>query len=224
MVPLFHQLIANKKKIKLPVIFLNIGGISNITIVKKPTDSNEIFSKDIGPGNCLVDTWIRKNSDKKFDKNGYLASIGKKNEIILEQAQELYTNRIDHQKKSFDTNDFDISFSRGLSLEDGATTLTNFTADIIGESLLSLCKKNFIKEIFVCGGGRKNKILMDLINKNLHSDIKLKLIDELGINGDFVESQAFAFLAIRSYKKFPITFPNTTNCSKPCLGGEIIEN
>ena len=148
----------------------------------------------------------------------------KKNEIILEQAQELYTNRIDHQKKSFDTNDFDISFSRGLSLEDGATTLTNFTADIIGDSLLSLCKKNFIKEIFVCGGGRKNKILMDLINKNLHSDIKLKLIDELGINGDFVESQAFAFLAIRSYKKFPITFPNTTNCSKPCLGGEIIEN
>ena len=101
---------------------------------------DELFSKDIGPGNCLIDTWVRKNSKKKFDHDGYLASIGKKNEIIFEQAQELYFNR-NKEKKSFDTNDFDISFSRGLSLEDGTTTLTEFTGSIIAETISLFSKK-----------------------------------------------------------------------------------
>ena len=105
------------------------GGISNVTIV----GFDELFSKDIGPGNCLIDTWVRKNSEKKFDNDGYLASIGKKNEIIFEQAQELYYNR-NKEKKSFDTNDFDISFSRGLSLEDETTSLTDFTGSIIANN------------------------------------------------------------------------------------------
>ena len=148
----------------------------------------------------------------------------KKNEIIFEQAQELYVNRLDKQKKSFDTSDFDISFSRGLSLEDGATTLTEFTASIIGESLSSLFKEDSFKEILVCGGGRKNSYLINSIKKYISSKINTKLIDDYGINGDFVESQAFGFLAIRSYLKLPITFPNTTNCTKPSIGGDIIEN
>ncbi len=222
--PIFHQLLVTKKKIRLPVCILNIGGISNITIVKEPIGSLEIFSKDIGPGNCLVDNWIRNNSNKKFDVDGHLAESGKKNEIIFEQAQELYVNRLDKQKKSFDTSDFDISFSRGLSLEDGATTLTEFTASIIGESLSSLFKEDSFKEILVCGGGRKNSYLINSIKKYISSKINTKLIDDYGINGDFVESQAFGFLAIRSYLKLPITFPNTTNCTKPSIGGDIIEN
>jgi len=90
--PIFHQLISIQNKIKLPVCFLNIGGISNITIVKGKNLS-ELFSKDIGPGNCLIDNWVRKNSNKKFDDNGRLASIGSRNDIIFEQAQELYINR-----------------------------------------------------------------------------------------------------------------------------------
>ena len=223
--PIFHQVVVNKKKIKLPVCILNIGGISNITIVKDPFDVTGIISKDIGPGNCLIDSWIRSNSNKKYDKDGYLASIGKRNEIIFEQAQELYSNRINKDKLSFDTNDFDISFSRGLTLEDGAKTLTDFSASIIGESLsLSLGSENKIKEILICGGGRKNKNLLDSIKEYIPRGIQVKLIDEYEINGDFVESQAFAFLAIRSYKKLPISFPNTTNCKQPCSGGEIIEN
>ena len=134
-------------------------------------------------------------------------------------------NRIEKTKLSFDTNDFDISFSRGLSLEDGAATLTQFTAGIIGESLSILLKKNnLIKDILICGGGRKNKILINKLIKNLPSKINIKLIDEFEIDGDFIESQAFAFLAIRRCIKLPITFPNTTNCSKPSIGGEIIDN
>ncbi len=209
----------------MPVCILNIGGIANITVVKKPIGSSEIFSKDIGPGNCLIDSWIRKNSNKKFDLNGEIAISGKKNQIIFEQAQDLYSNRKNIEKSSFDTNDFDISFVRGLSIEDGAATLTEFTGSIIGDSLsLLLDKEKLLEKILVCGGGRKNKILLNSIAENIYPQTSLELIDDYGIDGDFVESQAFAYLAIRSYEKLPITFPNTTNCEKPCTGGEIIES
>ena len=222
--PIFHHLICIQNKIQLPICFLNIGGISNITVIRDRSDLSKLFSKDIGPGNCLIDSWVRKNSDKKFDKDGLLAVSGTKNEIIYEQAQELYRNRNNKKKLSFDTNDFDISFVRGLSLEDGAATLTDFTASIISEEL-SLSLKNFreiIQNILLCGGGRKNEILLQKIKQNLSSDINLKFIDDYKIDGDFVESQAFAFLAVRTVRQLPISFPNTTGCKEPCVGGELI--
>ena len=224
--PIFHNLICKQNKIKLPVCFLNLGGISNITIVEDKENLSELISKDIGPGNCLIDNWVRKNSNKKFDQDGNFASRGTTNEIILEQAQELYLNTYKMKKLSYDTNDFDISFARGLSLEDGASTLTNFTANIIGTELtLSLTKsKEKIFEILLCGGGRKNKILLQHIKKNIPLNINLKLIDDYSINGDFVESQAFAFLAIRSILNLPISYPKTTGVKQPCVGGKIIEN
>ena len=165
--PIFHHLIALKKNIKLPICFLNIGGISNITIVKEKNNLNELFSKDIGPGNCLIDGWVRNNSKKKFDEDGKLALSGTKNEIIFEQAQELYANRQSKTKLSFDVNDFDISFVRGLSLEDGVATLTEFTGSIIGQELSSIIKdsKQNIQNILLCGGGRKNKVLLKKLKK-----------------------------------------------------------
>ena len=223
--PIFHQLFVKKKNIEPPISILNIGGISNITIVKDKVSSNKLYSKDIGPGNCLIDNWVRSNSNKKFDLNGEIASRGQINEIILEQALELFSNRKNKDKLSYDINDFDVSFARGLSLEDGATTLTEFTARIIGESLMNLIieHKNTIKKILLCGGGRKNKFLVKKIKKYIPSDVKLELIDSFGADGDFIESQAFAFLAIRSIKKLPISFPGTTGCKKPCSGGELID-
>ena len=154
----------------------------------------------MGPGNCLIDTWVRKNSNKKFDKDGDLASSGTKNEIIFEQAQELYMNRNNKKKLSFDTNDFDISFVRGLNIEDGAATLTDFTASIIGEELIFILQKFKRKNsrYILCGGGRKNKVLIKKIKENLSKNINLRLIDDYKIDGDFIESQAFAFLAVRS--------------------------
>ena len=76
----------------------------------------------------------------------------------------------------------------------------------------------------MCGGGRKNKILLKKIQENLSPNFKLRLIDDYKIDGDFIESQAFAFLAVRSVLQLPISFPNTTGCEKPCLGGELIKN
>ena len=223
--PLFHQLIVTQQKIDLPTGILNIGGIANITLIKKPVGSMEFYSKDVGPGNCLIDEWVRNNCKQKYDIEGELASLGNVNEIIFEQAQELYSNRKNKEKISYDINDFDISFSRGLSLEDGAATLTKFTANIIGDTISLFLKKEFlIKNILICGGGRKNKVLLKNIAKYFNSKINIRLIDDYGLDGDFIESQAFAFLAIRSYKKLPISFPNTTNCKSPSLGGELVEN
>ena len=223
--PVFHHLISKTNEIKLPVCFLNIGGISNITIVKNRENLSELISKDIGPGNCLIDAWVRKNSNKKFDEDGKLAKIGTNNEIIFEQAQELYANRNNKKKLSFDVNDFDISFLRGLSLSDGVATLTDFTASIIGEQL-SLSLKKFTDktlDILICGGGRKNKVLLEKIRQNISPSFNLKLIDNYKIDGDFIESQAFAFLAIRSLQGLPISFPGTTGCKKACIGGELIK-
>ena len=222
--PIFHQLITSKLKLDLPICILNIGGISNATIIQKFGKFSKIISKDIGPGNCLIDSWVRKNSKKKFDKNGLLAKAGNRNEIIFEQAQELFENRPAQNTLSFDVNDFDISFARGLSLEDGAATLTDFTASVVTKEIISflLTSKNTMFKILLCGGGRKNKVLVEKIREKIPKDLILQNIDEYGVNGDFVESQAFAFLAIRSILKLPITFPTTTGCKQPSTGGKII--
>jgi anhydro-N-acetylmuramic acid kinase len=209
--PIFHKLLVNQKKINLPVTILNIGGIANVTSIDK---DNKIFSYDIGPGSCLIDKWIRINSDKTFDSEGKIARSGSINKIILDQSLDNFYNNDVSKKRSYDTKDFDLSFVKGLSLEDGAATLTEFTAQIFS-------KKNLYKNIYVCGGGRKNKFLIENIEKVIKNTIKL--IDDLEIDGDFVESQAFAYLAIRSCLNLPITFPETTGVKKSCIGGKIIE-
>ena len=125
---------------------------------------------------------------------------------------------------SFDTSDFDISFARGLNLEDGAATLTAFSANIISSKINFLLKeyeKNEIK-IIVCGGGRKNKSLLSHIKDNLNKNITFYNAEDFELNGDFIESQAFAYIAIRSILSLPISFPSTTGCASPCSGGEII--
>ena len=223
--PIFHQLLATQYKLDLPICILNIGGISNITIVEEPTGTYGFTSRDIGPGNCLIDTWVRKNSKLNFDKDGLLAAKGNRNQIIFEQAQELFDNRSNQKSLSLDVNDFDVSFARGLSLEDGATTLTDFTAKIIGSALFSLLSNvnNKLWKVLVCGGGRKNHLLIEKIKKSTVKNIFIQPIDDYGIDGDFVESQAFAFLALRSIFKLPISFPETTGCKKPLTGGEIIQ-
>ena len=223
--PIFHNALANKidKKFNLgfPINILNIGGIANITTTvswQDLWDKNKIYAYDIGPGNCLIDEWIRKNSKKKYDKDGLIAKSGKIDELILNQAIENFTTDYNYEK-SLDIKDFDIFFAKGLSLENGAATITNFTAKLISDGM------NFVNgnKWLVCGGGRKNKYLLENIKNNLkESDINL--IDKYEIDGDFIESQAFAFLAIRSLEGMPISFPSTTRCKESITGGIIVEN
>ena len=182
-------------------------------------DINEnIYSKDIGPGNCLIDQWIRSNSEKKYDEDGKIAKLGKINTIILNQAIENFESK--DGPMSYDVKDFDLSFVRGLSIEDGAATLTEYTSKILIEKLKTF--SNFsINNIIISGGGRKNKLLIKSIEEKI--DIPVKSIDNFGVNGDFVESQAFAYLAIRSYLNLPISFPKTTGCYEPCSGGILVK-
>jgi len=217
--PIFHKLLVHQNKINLPVVILNIGGIANFTYINK---NNEISSSDIGPGNCLIDGWIKKKSNLLFDFNGKLAESGKINKEILNKSIESWKKNFAinfNLKKSYDIKDFDTSFFNGLSLEDGAATITEYTSKILSEYISNMSES---KQIIICGGGRKNKFLMNSIIKKFN--VNVKKIDEFGIDGDFIESQAFAFLAIRSYLNFPISFPETTGVNKPCVGGLIIKN
>ena len=229
--PIFHSLIANKisKKFEIdfPISILNIGGISNVTLITNEndfSDLNKIYAYDIGPGNCLINEWIRRNSKNQFDKNGTIARSGKIDELILNQALDNFGLNSSYEK-SLDTKDFDIFFAKGLSFEDGAATITDFTAKLIADGINFIQNKNSseITRWLVCGGGRKNKFLLERIKDNFKK-INLDPIDEFKIDGDFIESQAFAFLAIRSLEGKAISFPNTTRCKKPITGGEIVKN
>ena len=228
--PIFHYLIAKKLNLNFnldyPINIINIGGITNVSqIINHENLEENIFAFDIAPGNCLIDQWLRKNSDRKYDNNGELANSGKVNDLIFNQAIENF--RISTIDESLDIKDFDLSFVKGLDLEDGCATLTKFTAYLISEGLKKIYKKNniFVKNYIVCGGGRKNLTLIQTINKFLEGDkIILKDIDQYRIGGDFIESQAFAYLAIRSKLNLPISFPNTTRCKKPITGGIINKN
>ena len=223
--PIFHQLIVKEKKIDLSVNFLNLGGIANVTTIinYKP---NDLIGYDVGPGNCLIDAWIRKKTKKKYDDKGSIARTGKTDEIILD-AMHFYFNFIKAKhdktglpKHSLDIKDFNLpdDFEK-LSLEDGAATLTEFTSRVLDPFIK---KTNNDKEkTILCGGGRKNNLLVEKLKKK---SMNIKLIDDYGIDGDFVESQAFAYLAIRSYLKLPISFPETTGCKSPCTGGIIVNN
>jgi len=229
--PIFHKILVkqlNKKhNLDFPLNIINIGGITNITKIYKEDFSlnSSLKAFDIAPGNCLIDEWVRRNSTYRFDKNGQIGKSGKVNDLILNQVLDNF-NIIDYNK-SLDTKDFDISFARGLSLEDGCATITKFTANLIasGIDFVNKLDNSLSKKNLICGGGRKNSFLIESINESLFkNNLKIEDLDLFGFDGDFIESQAFAFLAIRSFLKLPISFPNTTRCNKPTTGGKLNKN
>ena len=228
--PIFHKMLSNKFNLN-PSIFINIGGITNATKIQ---NSDKIFATDIGPGMCLIDKWIRKKTRKKFDNNGDIAYLGKVNMNLDYELENFFYSENKNSKhnsiKSFSTNDFEINFVRGLSLEDGAATLSQYTVEVISDyiknAILNYEDEKFNPNIILCGGGRKNKYIINNLEKKLEElnlfdkeKNKIKLVDNFGIDGDFVESQAFAYLSVRSLLELPITFPNTTGCIKPITGG-----
>ena len=213
--PVYHSLLSKKIFPNEPCIFLNIGGVSNFTYC----NDDELVARDIGPGNVLLDEYLKKTKNIDFDNNGEIASIGQINMDIINQfiEHDIYSSEDRH---SYDRNDFDFNFIKGLVFEDAVATLNYFTALIISNYL----SENFINcsWVVLCGGGRKNKTLI----QNLKSLLKKNIIeiDKFNYNGDFIESQAFAYLAIRSYLKKDISFPSTTKVSRPMSGGEIFKN
>jgi anhydro-N-acetylmuramic acid kinase len=217
LVPIFHKLLQIKLRLKIPLVFLNIGGISNLTHLDK---DKKMTSFDTGPGNFLIDKILQiKSNDKiQFDEDGKIAFEGNVDRNILDS----YLSDPYYEfppPKSLDVNDFSLSPLRSLSLEDSVATLSELTSITIVNALNFFSSKPI--EIILCGGGRKNKYIFERIKKL--SNIKISNIDNYKINGDFIESQAFAYLAIRSFLKKPITFPETTGVIRPISGGDFIE-
>ena len=207
--PVYHSAIAKKIK-KNNIVFLNIGGITNETFIN---EKYKFSAKDLGPGNCLLDSWIRQKTKNRYDENGQIARSGKVNKILLNQSLDIFFNNKINDKRSYDINDFDISTFRGLSLQDGAATIIEYTVEIIINKISS-------KNIICCGGGRKNQYFIERLENKINK--KILNIDEYKLDGDYIESQAFAYLAIRSILKLPISFPMTTGCNKDTTGGKII--
>ena len=221
--PIYHKALMKHLKIVDPRLIVNIGGITNVTYLNR----GNIFSTDIGPGNCLIDQWIKKNFDKEFDKDGKVSLEGKINKNLADNFLNKLQEKTKNKNVSYDTSDFNILEFNKLKPKDGAATLSYITAQLI----LNFAKDLELKRIIICGGGRYNQAILNNLKRGA---FKIFLIDQvtssqnddkiLELNGNFIESQAFAYLAVRSYLGLPISFPSTTGVKNPCLGGDIYKN
>ena len=215
LVPIYHFYLFCDQK--LPVAVLNIGGISNITCFYNENE-NDIEAFDTCFGNAPFDDLMKKRFGQDFDQNGELAKKGKINFIL---ADHILQNEIFHKKppKSFDRNDFAALLAPINSLREPQDTLATFAymhAKAIQINLDFLRKRP--QEIFICGGGRKNMAIMDEMRRLL-PDIIIKTTEEIGLNGNTIEAEAFAFLGIRSLIGLPISFEKTTGVSGSSCGG-----
>jgi anhydro-N-acetylmuramic acid kinase len=214
-VPVYHRALAQMSAfdLALPTTIINVGGVANVTWIGEDGD---ILAFDTGPGNALIDDWVRVRTGAPFDENGRLAACGMVDPARLER---LLSHLFFTQKppKSLDRNDFSLMPLEGLSLEDGAATLTAFTAATLG-----LAAQHFPKpaRLYVlAGGGARNGTLIRMLRERVPG--KLVLANDLGWSGDALEAQAFGYLAARSLKGLPITYPTTTGVSKPMTGGKL---
>jgi len=220
LVPAYHVALARSKAAEwsdqFPVVFVNIGGISNVTFV--PTAGDPI-AFDTGPGNALIDQWVEREGGIPFDDGGRIASEGG----VIEVAVERYLQNPFFAKsgpKSLDRLDFTLDLLGNLELADGARTLAAISARSILKATDHLPEKP--KLWIVCGGGRKNPhIVGDLRAGAALQDAQVIVAEDAGWNGDFTEAEAWSYLAVRASKGLPLTYPSTTGCREAVSGGEV---
>lgn len=209
--PVFHAaLMADSER---PVAVLNLGGVGNVTWIGA---DDSLIAFDTGPGNALIDDWTYKNTGKPMDRDGALARRGTVNRDVLNQLlQNPYLDRV--PPKSLDRNDFDISLVEPLLVEEGAATLTAFTVACVEASLAHMPAAPRLW--VVCGGGRRNPAIMSGLRSSL--GVSVEPMEALGWNGDAIEAQAFAYLAVRKLLDLPTSFPETTGVAAPTTGGVL---
>ena len=211
LLPVYHRaLLAGAE---LPVAVLNLGGVGNITFVG--TDGT-LVAFDTGPANNLVNDWMVQEAGKEFDAGGAFAATGTIDRAVL--AAMLDNPWFDAPPpKSLDRADFTIQPARGLGAADGAATLTAFTAATVALALDHLPGRP--TKIIVAGGGRHNATMMAMLSDAC--EIPVEPIESLGQNGDATEAEGFAYMAVRSIKGLPISFPGTTGVPEPLTGGRL---
>ena len=213
--PLYHQALA--ASLAKPLAVLNIGGVANVTWIG---DDEQMLAFDTGPGNALIDDWVHHNGGGNMDLDGKLAGAGAVDQSAL--AALLEHNYFDQTPpKSLDREDFSIpKFSRqsaAWSREDGAATLTAFTAQSVARARDHL--PTAPRQWLVCGGGRRNPTLMAALGDCLC--VPVAPVEKVGWRGDFLEAEAFAYLAIRHLDGLPLSLPGTTGVPHPMTGGRL---
>lgn len=227
LVPVYHRALAAKLKNKrlFPLVFVNIGGIANCTYVGETGNKQEpeLIACDCGPGNALLDQWTELHTGQFFDKGGQAAMNGK----IIEKLVKAYADLPVFQEKhrSFDRNDFPPLHiflknypQMRVSFEDGAASLAFITAQYIMCSFMQF--PSLPKTAIISGGGVKNGAVMaNLQHMAEQKHIKIMKAENLGMDSEFMEAEAWAYLAIRSFYHLPLTYPATTGCRKAVSGG-----
>lgn len=209
--PIYHAAILAHAKFDPPSAILNLGGVANVTFWG---GALELAAFDTGPANGPVNEWIEAHGRGSYDKDGAIAARGRVHEGRLLEI-------LDHPwfdapyPKSLDRYDFDAGLVRGLSLEDGAATLTALVGASLNLALALLPTRPTI--LIVAGGGRKNPIMM----ANISARCRVTLVDadSVGLRGDAVEAECFGLLAVRSARGLPLSFPATTGVAIPTTGG-----
>ncbi|WP_424926603.1 anhydro-N-acetylmuramic acid kinase [Amaricoccus tamworthensis] len=220
--PFFHFACAKWSGATAPVAYLNLGGVGNVTWVDPTAEAPELpgalLAFDTGPGNALIDDFVLSRTGREYDADGELARSGRvHHDRITRMLEHPYFGRV--PPKSLDRQDFADFLEQvsDLSDADGAATLTAFTAACVAEAA-----RHFPQPVgrwLVCGGGRKNLALLDMMAAR--TNVPVKPVESVGLDGDMLEAQAFAWLAVRVERGLPTSAPGTTGARLPVSGGRI---
>ena len=209
--PLYHA--ARAADLAKPLAILNIGGVANVTWLGEAPD--EIMAFDTGPGNALLDDWMWRHGAGASDEDGRCAARGQEDDAGLTL---LFAHPYFRQPppKSLDRDAFDTSPLASLTLNDGAATLTAFTVEAVAAALQWLPAPPL--RWLVSGGGRRNPTILSHLRERLNCPVEP--VEAVGWNGDAIEAEAFAYLALRSLAKLPLSLPSTTGVAQPLSGGQ----
>lgn len=214
LVPVYHAALAALSQTPPPLAILNIGGVANVTFVGL---DGGLLAFDTGPGNGPLDQWMEAQGLGRYDAGGNLSLSGRVDEGVLAQM-------LDHPffdqtgPKSLDRYDFTAQPAHGLSPADGAATLAAFVAESVALGLGQAPQPP--RALIVCGGGRHNRAILQGLKQRCQ--LAVVTAEEAGWRGDAVEAQAFAYLAARTVRGLPLSFPGTTGVPAPLCGGQII--
>ena len=196
-----------------PLAILNIGGVANVTWIGEGAG---ILAFDTGPGNALIDDWVRRHTGAAADVDGAFARAGRASAAHVARFLTLPFFEL-VPPKSLDRDDFRSIVPNDLSFADGAATLTEMTA-----AAVAAAARHFpapAQEWLVCGGGRRNPAIMDVLRRRL--GVSVRPVEEVGWDGDALEAQAFAYLAVRSVRALWLSLPSTTGVARPMSGGRL---
>lgn len=227
--PVFHQALVLHEKLSLPCAVINCGGISNISLIKGP-GIEELKGFDIGPGNVLLDHFVRikTNYQEHYDQDGRYAKQGKIQIDWLERLKNEACRIKNYAQlpapKSLDTNDFSLPEDfLNLSIEDGCATLAAYTADCIVQCILNMESAWRPKKVILVGGGWHHPSMTAYLKEWLPANIAIQKADEIGWKNNAIEAEIFAYLAIRKLQHLPFSFPLTTGVKQALCGGECYE-